>query len=236
MTMRVWLVVSLIALAGCSSLTVNDGARVHVVQRGDTLYKIAWQHGLDQTQLARWNGLRNPNVIYVGQRLRLTAPPLARAAASQPSNRDQRSVSRPPAQPSTATPRPPAPILPPPNWQWPTDGRVVSTFGARSGIASGIGIGGRVGQSVRAAAPGRVVYAGSGLIGYGQLVIIMHNDTYLSAYGHNSRLLVTQGQDVSRGQQIAAMGLGPEREPRLHFEIRRNGVPVDPVQMLDARR
>jgi lipoprotein NlpD len=106
---------------------------------------------------------------------------------------------------------------------------VVTRFGSRDGIATGVGIRGREGQPVRAAAAGRVVYAGSGLIGYGQLVIIKHSDTYLSAYGHNSRLLVGQGQDVVRGAAIAAMGFGPERQPRLHFEIRRNGVPVDPL-------
>jgi lipoprotein NlpD len=115
------------------------------------------------------------------------------------------------------------------------DGAVVTRFGAGEGIATGVGIGGRVGQPVRAAAAGRVVYAGSGLIGYGQLLIIKHNDTYLTAYGYNSELLVAQGQDVARGQTIASLGLGPERQPRLHFEIRRNGVPVDPLQFFPGR-
>ena len=92
-----------------------------------------------------------------------------------------------------------------------------------------------MGQPVRAAATGRVVYAGSGLIGYGQLVIIKHNETYLTAYGYNSELLVTQGQEVARGQTIAQMGTGPERQPRLHFEIRRNGVPVDPLLFFPGR-
>jgi lipoprotein NlpD len=111
---------------------------------------------------------------------------------------------------------------------------VVSRFGEQSGIPSGIGIGGRLGQPIEAAAAGRVVYAGSGLIGYGQLVIIRHNDTYLTAYGHNRRLLVAQGQAVARGQKIAEMGYGPKREPRLHFEIRRNGTPVDPLRYVSA--
>jgi len=109
-------------------------------------------------------------------------------------------------------------------------------FGSATGIATGVAIGGREGQPVRAAAAGRVVYAGSGLIGYGQLVILKHNDTYLSAYGHNSRLLVTQGQDVTAGATIALMGVGPERQPRLHFEIRRDGTPVDPLQFLRPPR
>jgi lipoprotein NlpD len=106
------------------------------------------------------------------------------------------------------------------------------TFGSTTGIGTGIAIGGREGQPVRAAASGRVVYAGGGLPGYGQLVILKHNDTYLSAYGHNSRLLVSQGQEVAAGATIARMGLGPEREPRLHFEIRRDGAPVDPLPLL----
>jgi lipoprotein NlpD len=113
---------------------------------------------------------------------------------------------------------------------------VVTRFGASDGIASGIAIGGREGQPVRAAAAGRVVYAGGGLIGYGQLVIIKHDETFLSAYGYNSNVLVTQGQEVPRGATIALMGLSPGRQPRLHFEIRRNGVPVDPLLFVDPLR
>jgi lipoprotein NlpD len=112
----------------------------------------------------------------------------------------------------------------------------VTRFGADDAIGSGIGIGGREGQPVRAAAAGRVVYAGGGLIGYGQLVIIKHDETFLSAYGYNAELLVTQGQDVARGATIALMGQGPGRQPGLHFEIRRNGVPVDPLLFVSAPR
>lgn len=216
-----------LASAACTSTLVNYDARAHVVQRGETLYTIAWRYGLDYRTLARWNSLANPDLIYVGQRLRLSAPGAARASSRAP-----------PSAPATARPRPlPAPpSLPAPDWIWPTRGPIVSPFGAPDSIASGIGIGGSQGQPINASAGGRVVYAGSGLIGYGQLVIIKHNDTYLSAYGHLNRLLVTQGQEVSRGQKIAEMGLGPERQPRLHFEIRRNGVPVDPVPHLNAAR
>lgn len=130
----------------------------------------------------------------------------------------------------------PAAAAPPPRWLWPADGAVVARFGTDGAIGSGIGIGGREGQPVRAAAAGRVVYAGGGLIGYGQLVIIKHDETFLSAYGYNSELLVTQGQDVARGATIALMGLGPGRQPRLHFEIRRNGTPVDPLLFVTAPR
>lgn len=209
---------------------------VHVVKRGETLYQIAFQYRVDLRDLARWNGIRNPDRINVGQRLRLT-PPSGSARTAQPSQpAAQRSA--PPAR-QTAPPRPtppPAAAQPPPAWVWPTDGDVVTRFGASGGIPTGIGIRGREGQPVRAAAAGRVVYAGSGLIGYGQLVIIKHNDTYLTAYGYNSRLLVTQGQDVARGAVIAYMGQGPERQPRLHFEIRRDGAPVDPLLLVQAPR
>ena len=223
----------LVLAAGCSNLApVEQGqtrvarVSVHVVRRGETLYQIAWQHGLDQRDLARWNGIHDPDVLRVGQRLVLAPPHMATAP--------RRSAG---ATPSRSSPRPPAaPPQPMPSWLWPADGPVVMAFGSATGIASGIAIGGREAQPVRAAAAGHVVYAGSGLMGYGQLVILKHNDTYLSAYGHNSRLLVTQGQDVTAGATIALMGLGPERQPRLHFEIRRDGTPVDPLLFLRPAR
>ena len=235
------------AVGGCANVSrettrspaarTSANERVHVVRPGETLYKIAFQHGVDQRDLARWNGIRNPDVIRVGQRLRLAAPAGARAAAPAPApaSRGPRGAAPAPAPRTAPAPIPPAPVLPAPAWTWPVDGAVVTRFGAGEGIATGVGIGGRVGQPVRAAAAGRVVYAGSGLIGYGQLLIIKHNDTYLTAYGYNSELLVAQGQDVARGQTIASLGLGPERQPRLHFEIRRNGVPVDPLQFFPGR-
>jgi lipoprotein NlpD len=231
------------------------GQREYVVRAGDTLFSIAWQHGVDQRDLARWNGIKNPDLIRVGQRLRLsppvgTAPPAtgsktaaaptrgAAAAgsahgASGGNSASGTATSNP--SPAKPAPEPPLPNLPPPQWAWPADGAVVTRFGSHEGIATGIGIGGHAGDAVRAAAAGRVVYAGSGLVGYGQLVIIKHNETYLTAYGYNSELLVMQGQDVARGQKIASMGLGPERQPRLHFEIRRNGVPVDPLTFFPGR-
>lgn len=167
---------------------------------------------------------------------RATQPP---ASAPQPRTSTSRAptprAATPPARSSAPPPRqnaPPAAAAVPVRWSWPTEGRVVSNFGAD--IASGIAISGREGQSVRAAADGRVVYAGGGLIGYGQLIIIKHDEIFLSAYGHNSELLVTQGQDVKRGDTIALMGQGPNRQPRLHFEIRRNGTPVDPLLFVQA--
>jgi lipoprotein NlpD len=228
-----------LSTAACTSTLVDyesRAVRMHVVQPGETLHTIAWRYGVDHRELARWNRLDNPDLILVGQRIML-GPTATAATTAAPPQGSAPPASRPSPSPQpgrAAAPLPPPPQLPPPSWQWPTEGTVVSRFGNSSAnsIGSGIAIGGRGGQPVRAAAPGRVVYAGGGLIGYGQLLIIMHNDTYLTAYGHNARLLVAQGDTVARGQQIAEMGLGPEREPRLHFEIRRNGVPVDPLPYL----
>jgi lipoprotein NlpD len=122
-----------------------------------------------------------------------------------------------------------------PDWAWPTNGRISVDFGAKPGTGTGVLINGKAGQPITAAASGRVVYAGGGLIGYGKLIILKHNDTYLSAYGYNASLLVKEGEQIKKGQRIATMGEGPERKPRLHFEIRRNGQPVNPRQWLPPR-
>ena len=265
-SMRVLLLcLCLCELAACSSTTSLPANRrdarevVHVVKSGETLYKIASHYRIDQQELASWNGIRDPNELRVGQRLRLVPPRGYVAAAPAPGARSSEATPQPPPtrattttpRPSTSTSKPPArvpsttraapkPSAPPTatalRWSWPTDGKVVARFGADGTIGSGLSIAGREGQPVRAASAGRVVYAGGGLIGYGQLVIIKHDETFLSAYGYNSQLLVTQGQDVARGATIALMGLGPERQARLHFEIRRNGVPVDPLLFVSAPR
>ena len=234
-----------LAAAGCAPPTIIEyPPRVHVVQAGETLNMIAQQHGVATGELARWNRLENPDLIFVGQRLSLTpreAPAVAAVAPPPPPRRAPRAATAtPPAAPPPRAapapappPRQPEPVASPalgvPSWAWPVQGPVVSAYGAGSGTGQGIGIGGEVGQDIRAAASGRVVYAGGGLVGYGQLLIIRHNDTYLSAYGHNDRLVVAEGDTVERGQVIAAMGMGPGRRPQLHFEIRRNGTPVDPL-------
>ncbi len=210
-----------IAMTACSPSLVNYETRVHVVRPGDTLYTIAWRYGLDYRSLARWNRLDNPDLIFVGQRLSLLEANTPRQA-----NSSTRSAPPPLPQPSN---------LPAPDWDWPTMGTVAARFGSRSGIGSGISVTGQNGQSISAAAAGRVVYVGTGLAGYGQLVIIKHNDTFLSAYGHTDNVVVDQGDEVASGQRIAAMGLGPGRQAQLHFEIRRNGVPIDPLSYLPAR-
>lgn len=224
----------------------------YVVRSGDTLYSIAFRYGLDQRELAAWNGISNPNRIRVGQALALTPPAAANRVASSSS-----AATAPPSRASAGTPPRPAsagtsttaagtsparsapaarPVTTagPSAWTWPARGRLVTRFGDRGVLSTGIGIAGQLGQDVVASASGRVVYAGSGLPDYGQLLIIEHDETWLSAYGHNRRLLVGQGDTVTRGQKIAEMGPGPGGEPRLHFEIRRNGDPLDPLGLLPA--
>jgi lipoprotein NlpD len=226
--MKTLLVLTALLLTACSSL-YDYQPQSYVVQRGDTLYSIAWRLGVDARNLAAWNGLTNPDRIYVGQRLALSAagrpaggPPARPAAGNAPPN---------PAAPAPAAART-AVAVARPVWQWPVQGTVVARFGDRGQLATGISIAGELGQDIQAAAAGRVVYSGSGLPAYGQLVIIAHNETWLSAYGHNQRVLVTQDQEVSRGQKIAEMGPGPGGGPVLHFEIRQNGDPLDPLGVL----
>ena len=230
MRTRVLTLVCLLAIfSACSSPSYLDGPPTqHIVRSGETLFTIAWRYGKDPAALARWNRLGDGSLIYPGQALRLTPPP----GGSQRTSSASTSKSPPKSQPKSL---PPVPTEPPPPWGWPTAGQVTVNFGGKPGTGTGILIDGKAGQPVRAAASGSVVYAGSGLIGYGQLIILKHNDTYLSAYGYNASLLVKEGEKINKGQRIATMGEGPERKARLHFEIRRNGTPVNPRQFLPKR-
>ena len=213
----------MMAVGGCSSSSSWDAQPdEHFVRRGETLFSIAWRYGKDPADVARWNQLGDGSLIHPGQIIRLTPP---RGGTARTSTRAK--------QP--ARPLPSVPAQPPPPWVWPTAGQVSVQFGGKPGTGTGILINGKQGQAVNAAASGTVVYAGSGLIGYGQLIILKHNETYLSAYGYNASLLVKEGQTIKKGQRIATLGEGPERKPRLHFEIRRNGKPVNPRQYLPAR-
>ena len=217
---------------------------LHRVRQGESLYSIAWKYGLDYPDLAKWNDIRVPYTIYVGQKLR-TLPPRT-AAASVPDNRTNvRRLPRPkpiktspvqapaspqaPARASVARPRQDATRL---HWRWPAQGRLVRRFELDGSGKKGIAIAGRQNSPVAAAAGGRVVYRGSGLVGYGRLIIVKHNNNYLSAYGHNQELLVNEGDQVRAGQVIARMGSSGTKQVMLHFEIRRNGKPVDPLKLL----
>ena len=210
-----------------SGRNVEEARPVHIVRAGETLWSIAWRYNVDVNDMVSWNTLENPNLIVVDQRL-FVAP----ASASVMSPQGPLSPARAASSASVGQPLPPSTARPTQGWQWPVRGPVVSAYGTAEATGKGIGIGGEIGDDVRAAASGQVVYAGDGLAAYGNLVIIRHDETYLSAYGQNDRLLVGEGDSVTQGQVIARMGLGPERQPHVHFEIRRNGTPVDPLPLL----
>jgi len=288
-----WLLLSglLALLAGCGQSTVVTRKPVerpvtrtpvmaasvpsYTVQRGDTLYGIAFRHRLDFKDVAEWNGIRPPYLIYPGQVLRLrtaSASDRSTATIAVPRPSSPRSDPRPVAGSGTVerivnapAGKPPAPVreqaasqapaspagdtaapavtvtptAPPstgaPVWRWPTSGDVVSRFVAGDPTRQGINIAGSSGQVVHAAANGVVVYSGAGLIGYGELVIVKHNDEFLSAYGHNRKRLVAEGEQVQAGQPIAEMGRSGAARDMLHFEIRRKGKPVDPLAHLPSR-
>lgn len=209
----------------------------YVVRRGDTLFSVAWRYDLDYRDIARWNDIDPPYTIYPDQRLHLHPPAGPRRVPARVSSRagseaKSRPASRPqPVAGAPARTKPDSTIT----WQWPAQGTLVRSFHATGAGMHGITVQGRLGEPVRAAADGRVVYSGNGLRGYGNLVIVRHNSVYLTAYGYNRELLVHEGERVHAGQVIARMGLGPAHQPAAHFEIRRNGKPVDPLRYLPAR-
>ena len=254
----------------------------YIVQQGDTLHKIAQQHGVSLADLTDWNTFENPDRLEVGREIRVTppegvvvrpispdgpvevAPPGDGTQAPSPAPPDVKSGPVGGVQPysdeawaavrggsagptPSATPEPapvePATPVPPPtesrrvdgiSWSWPNNGKLVGGF-SQSSTRKGLDIAGSTGEPVYAAATGKVVYAGTGLRGYGKLVIIKHDSNYLSAYAHNDQLMVKEGQSVSKGQQIATLGSTDSDKPKLHFEIRRQGKPVDPSRYLPAR-
>jgi lipoprotein NlpD len=208
-------------LAGCSSTGskgIGDAPRYHTVRSGETLYSIASSYGLDYRQLAQLNQLGDGSMIRVGQRLLLSSSGQTSAAGAR-SDEAASSVA----------------VVPAPPWLWPTSGRLYLRFAQSPKTASGIRIAGNVGQTIHAAASGEIVYAGSGLASYGQLLIIKHNESWLSAYGFNSVLLVREGDKVVAGQAVAEMGQDLAGAAMLHFEIRRAGQPVDPMIYLPPR-
>lgn len=245
--------------------------RVYVVQKGDTLFAIAFNYGLDPRELAEQNAIQDPNLIKVGQQINLFAGAGAGAGAVAPRAavveskislvKDQPKVVKYPysesavsqaeggvakaeAKPKAETKAESKPEAKPESkaetvaeaddaleWSMPAQGRIIAGF-SEADNRKGVDIAGKLGQSIFASAPGKVVYSGSGLRGYGKLLIIKHNKTYLSAYAHNDQLLVKEGESVTRGQKIAEMGNSDSDQVKLHFEVRRLGKPVDPAGYL----
>ncbi|MCW8956961.1 MAG: LysM peptidoglycan-binding domain-containing protein [Gammaproteobacteria bacterium] len=198
------------------------------VQKGDTLYSLAREHQLTPQQLARWNGVRPPYEIYPGQEMRLS--PSVHAYGTQKIVSIEKNEQNTQDTKSFTKETPLASHIS--QWYWPVKGKIIKSFNAKETSRKGIGIAGRRGQPVKAAAAGRVVYSGNGLISYGNLVIIKHTNAFLSAYAYNKKLLVKEGDSVQSGQVIAQMGNIEKGSPQLHFEIRKNGKPVDPLQYL----
>ena len=241
----------------------SDGT--YFVLSGDTLYAIAFNYGLDPQDVAKWNEISRPYVIYPGQKLRLTAPPAGSRSASSagvqisaaktPAKATTKTVSDVPktsqtkSKPvnsaastagATVSQSPPAspPVsnsADPKSWKWPTTGRVLRTYAADDPARNGLDIAGKEGQPINASSAGQVVYSGNGLIGYGELIIIKHSEKMLSAYAHNKVRLVKEGDQVSTGQKIAEMGRNDENEQILHFEIRARGKPVNPLIYLPKK-
>ncbi|MCW8196728.1 peptidoglycan DD-metalloendopeptidase family protein [Proteobacteria bacterium 005FR1] len=211
----------------------------HTVARGETLYSIAWRYNLDVRSLARANGIAEPYLIYPGQQVNLDlrqnpppkrdSPPVKTEQSAQVSGR---STSRPPSQPQ---PNPSETQRSELVWRWPVSGTILTGFSGAQALNKGIDIGAKKGEPVVAAESGTVVYAGNGLRGYGNLLIIKHNDSYLSAYAHNNKLMVAEGDLVRAGQQIAEVGSSGTNVDKLHFEIRHDGKPVDPLRYLPRR-
>ncbi len=235
------------------SVSASPSARLyHTVRKGDTLYSIAWSYGIDYKDVAAWNNIRAPYRIYPGERLRLTVRPTRRTGATRAGARRDSAKTRPPAVKSansgpgsrqSRSRREQAWAKPAPSvkksgaraakrvtWTWPAQGDLLRGFSQTGG--KGVDIAGKLGQPVYAAGDGRVVYSGSGLLGYGKLIIVKHDKNYLSAYAHNHRILVSEGDKVASGQRIAQMGRTGADRVKLHFEIRRDGKPVDPLRYL----
>lgn len=232
------------------------------VKSGDTLYSIAWRYGLDYRQLARINGIGRDYRINSGQKLRLktTSTTMKVASNSRASSKTSTADKKPlsnkvvvaKASPSQTSSSKAVKVKPPPSkapvrsvalsnkshkvrWRWPTRGKVISGYSAKGNVNKGINLAGSRGEPVYAAATGKVVYAGSGLLGYGNLIIINHNQEYLSAYAHNSLILVKENENVNVGAKVAEIGNSGATRTMLHFEIRKDGKPVNPLRYLPKR-
>ena len=240
----------------------SDGS--YSVRSGDTLYAIAFSYGLDHRDVASWNRIAKPYVIYPGQNLRLTKPASnnsrndrktggaqvagikspgkvttkTNSGSSPPPAKVKAQPAKPvppPAQSTTAKVNPKQYAADPKSWRWPANGRVLRGYVAADPSRNGLDIVGTEGQPIMASASGKVVYSGNGLLGYGELIIIKHSDRMLSAYAHNKLRLVKEGEQVTAGQKIAEMGRNDQNEQLLHFEIRVRGKPVNPSGYLPKK-
>jgi len=226
----IFLITSLLLLSACTAIKQHNlnGPGWYKVKPTDTLYSVAWRYGLDFQELATWNEISAPYVIKPGQQLTLLKPAKLPAkletgrVSADKSLKYKAVIVKPLAESYNRVIR----------WRWPTKGEVINRFTLSKLDQHGIDIAGKIGQPVFAVADGKVVYSGTGLSGYGNLIILKHDNTYLSAYAHNSKILVKEGVQVSRGSHIADMGKGKNKKPILHFQIRKKGKPVDPLLYL----
>ena len=235
---------------GYSTAQISSANRVqstpisYQVKPGDTMFAIAWRFGWDYKKLAKVNAISSPYTIYVGQVVyfneindnnEISAPAIKKAVKKPVVSSKKPTVK----QPSTASKTVVKPLSSKVysgsesvRWTWPLRGKLVQVFSNKSSTSNGIDLSSALGKPVKAASSGIIVYSGSGIQGYGKLVVVKHNDTFLSAYAYNSRILVAEGAIVTAGQVIAEVGKGPQLDPRLHFEIRKNGKPVNPLRYL----
>ena len=210
-------------------------SQFHVVKPGETLYSIAWQYGLDHSEIASWNHIRSPYRILPKQKLRVKPPSKKKSYGGKQiilsdSGKKEKTVAMSMKYSSSTEQLLNTKKIK--SWDWPAKGRLIRSFSAGTSGKKGIAIAGKRGQKIRAAAPGRVVYSGGGLLRYGKLVIVKHNKSFLSAYAHNEKLLVKEGEWVKINQSISTMGSSGTNRTMLHFEIRRNGKPVNPLRFL----
>lgn len=264
-SLRVFIIlIAIILFSGCSTRKVpapvvgrdqppNTKVSHHIVAAGETLYSIAWRYDLDYKLLAKANNIGSSYNIYPGQRIALKEasatsyrPPSVPAPKSptlpsvtkthtqvvKPISSNRLKNTSPKVKKNTVQKLSNAKL----SWSWPVNGTIVQRFNARNGLNKGIDIKGKLGEPVRAASSGTVVYSGEGLRGYGKLVIIKHSEKYLSAYAHNRTLLVKEGDKVVRKDKIAEMGKSGTDSVKLHFEIRYDGKPIDPLAYLPAKK
>ncbi len=217
------------------------GLNEYRVRPGDTLIAIAFRLGVDYRELARINHLRDKDLIYAGQVLktrpsaqahRTVSRSVRTAGTTTPASRQTSTTTQSTTRSASSAPVRPSSSI---KWSWPHAGNLLAKYSSREGGNKGVDIAGKIGDPVKSTAAGEVVYAGSGLLGYGNLVIISHNREFLSAYAHNSRILVRENQKVKAGEVVAELGNTGASVPMLHFEIRRDGKPVNPLGYLPRR-